>query len=51
MKSIKISDVANNADNSALEIDIIKQSKEWEVAFGDMELMSTNSLQKCGYII
>lgn len=39
-------DVANNADNSALEIDIIKQSKEWEVAFGDMELMTTNSLQR-----
>ena len=39
-------DVANNADNSALEIDIIKQSKEWEVAFGDMELMTTTSLQR-----
>lgn len=33
-------------ETSALEIDIIKQSKEWEVAFGDMELMTTSSLNR-----
>ena len=33
-------------ETSALEIDIIKQSKEWEVAFGDMELMTTTSLNR-----
>lgn len=39
-------DSGQKNETSALEIDIIKQSKEWEVAFGDMELMTTSSLNR-----
>ncbi len=39
-------DSGQKNETSDLEIDIIKQSKEWEVAFGDMELMTTSSLNR-----
>ncbi|QDZ63220.1 hypothetical protein EVD20_12055 [Elizabethkingia bruuniana] len=43
--AIKI-DRGEKEANSALELDIIKQSKEWEAAFGDMEFMTSDSLNR-----
>ena len=43
--AIKI-DKGEKEANSALELDIIKQSKEWEAAFGDMQFMTSDSLNR-----